>query len=171
MALAVFRALESGIRPDFEETKSVDWPLPIVALGRRIVEEPTPSFELLAELAWREHRPEEALSYYKRAVAQHHKDEYVKVYEFDWSMANRVAPIWPEEAMAIWERIISISTGAWQSDYDNISRALRCMKPIFFINGEAKAFRVKVRELIAKNKKRRNLVEALEKILSDRDCI
>jgi len=168
---AVFRALESGVRPDFEETKSVDWPLPIVALGRRIVEEPTPSFELLAELAWREHRPEEALSYYKRAIAQRHKDERATVCEFDWRMANRIASIWPKEAMAIWERIISSSTDAWQSDYDNIARALRCMRPIFFIDGEAKAFRAKVRELIAKNKKRRNLVEALETILSDRDCI
>jgi hypothetical protein len=40
---AVFRALESGIRPDFEDPKAADWPLPIVALGRCIVEEPTPS--------------------------------------------------------------------------------------------------------------------------------
>lgn len=168
---AVFRALESGIRPDFEETKGTDWPLPIVALGRHIDEELKPSFELLAELAWREHRPEEALSYYKRATAQRHKNVLIKVNEFDWRMADRIALIWPEEAMAIWEWIIANSASAWQSDYDNIDRALRCMKPIFFVNGKAKAFREKVRDLIAKNKKRRNLVEMLEKILSGRDCI
>lgn len=166
---AVFRALETGIRPDLEETKATDWPFPIVDLGRGIDEEPTPSFELLAELAWREHRPDAALSYYKRAVAERCKKERVEACAFDWSMADRIALIWPEEAIAIWEWIIANSTRAWQSDYDNIDRALRCMKPIIFVNGKAMAFRKKVRDLIAKNKKRRNLVEALENILYDRD--
>ena len=44
------------------------------------------------------------------------------------------------------------------------------MKPIYFIKGEAKSFQSKVRDMIERNKKRRNLVEALEKILSDRSC-
>ena len=44
------------------------------------------------------------------------------------------------------------------------------MKPIYFIKGEAKSFQSKVRDMIEKNKKRRNLVEALEKNLSDRAC-
>ena len=162
---AVFRALESGIRPDFDETKTANWPLPIVSAHRIIVEEPKPNFRLLSELAWREHHPADALSYYKRLVEQRQGDYGGSVWDFDWLMAERIAPIWPYEAIAIWERIIANSTDAHQGDYDNIVRALECMKPILFVSGEAKEFRGKVRNMIERNKRRRNLVEALEKIL------
>ena len=161
---AVFRSLESGIRPDFNETKTEDWPLPIVALRRHLVEEPEPNFRLLSELSWREHRPKEALSFYKRGLEQRKKCGRKKVGDSDWLMADRIAPIWPEEAMVIWENIIQNSTDAWQGDYDNIVRALKCMKPILFILGRAKEFRARVRNMIESNKRRRNLVDALEEL-------
>ena len=160
--VVVFRSLESGIRPDFNETKTEDWPLPIVALRRILVEEPVPNFGLLSELAWREHRPNEALSFYKRGIEQRKKGGGKQVLDSDWVMADRIAPIWPEEAIAIWERIIQNSTDAWQGDYDNIVRALKCMKSILFILGRAKEFRAKVRSMIESNKRRRSLVDALE---------
>ena len=160
--VVVFRSLESGIRPDFNETKTEDWPLPIVALRRILVEEPVPNFGLLSELAWREHRPKEALSFYKRGIEQRKKGSGKQVLDSDWVMADRIAPIWPEEAIAIWERIIQNSTDAWQGDYDNIVRALKCMKSILFILGRAKEFRARVRSMIESNKLRRNLVDALE---------
>ena len=160
--VVVFRSLESGIRPDFNETKTDDWPLPIVALRRILVEEPVPNFRLLSELAWREHCPKEALSFYKRELERRKKSDGKQVMDSDWLMADRIAPIWPEEAMAIWESIIQNSTDAYQGDYDNIVRALKCMKPILFILGRAKEFRARVRSMIESNKRRRNLVEALE---------
>ena len=160
----VFRSLESGIRPDFNETKADDWPLPIVALRRFLVEEPVPNFGLLSELAWREHRPKEALAFYKRGLESRKKGGGKQVWDSDWVMADRIAPIWPEEAIAIWERIIQNSTDAWQGDYDNIVRALKCMKPILFILGRAKEFRARVRSMIESNKRRRNLVDALEEL-------
>ena len=161
---AVFRSLESGIRPDFNETKADDWPLPIVALRRFLVEEPVPNFGLLSELAWREHRPQEALSFYKRGLERRKKGRGKQVWDSDWMMADRIAPIWPEEAIVIWERIIQNSTDAWQGDYDNIVRALKCMKSILFILGRAKEFRARVRSMIESNKRRRNLIEALEEL-------
>ena len=161
---AVFRSLESGIRPDFNETKTEDWPLPIVAIRRSLVEEPLPDFTLLSELAWREHRPKEALSFYKRGLERRNKGGGKQVWDSDWIMADRIAPIWPEEAIAIWERIIQNSTDAWQGDYDNIVCALKCMKSILFILGRAKEFRAKVRSMIESNKRRRNLVDALEEL-------
>ena len=160
--VVVFRSLESGIRPDFNETKTEDWPLPIVALRRFLVEEPVPNFGLLSELAWREHRPNEALSFYKRGLERRKKGGGKQVWDSDWLMADRIAPIWPEEAIAIWERIIQNSTDAWQGDYDNIVRALKCMRSILFILGRAKEFRARVRNMIESNKRRRNLVDALE---------
>ena len=160
----VFRSLESGIRPDFNETKTDDWPLPIVALRRILVEEPVPDFGLLSELAWREHRPKEALSFYKRGLEQRQKGYGKKVWDSDWLMADRIAPIWPEEAMAIWENIVQNSTDAWQGDYDNIVRALKCMKSILFVLGRAKEFRARVRSIIESNKRRRNLVDALNEL-------
>ena len=161
---AVFRSLESGIRPDFNETKTDDWPLPIVALRRFLVEEPVPNFGLLSELAWREHRPQEALSFYKRGLERRKKGGGKQVWDSDWVMADRIAPIWPEEAIAIWERIIQNSTDAWQGDYDNIVRALKSMKSILFILGRAQEFRARVRNMIESNKRRRNLVDALEEL-------
>ena len=161
---AVYRSLESGIRPDFNETKTDVWPLPIVALRRHLVEEPVPNFRLLSELAWREHCPKEALSFYKRLREQRKNHDYDRVSDFDWLMADRIAPIWPEEAMTIWEGIIKNSTDAHQGDYDNIVRALKCMKPILFILGRAKEFQTRVRSMIESNKRRRNLVEALEEL-------
>ena len=158
----VFRSLESGIRPDFNETKTEDWPLPIVALHRFLVEEPVPDFRLLSELSWREHRPKEALSFYKRGLEQRKKGCCKQVLDSDWVMADRIAPIWPEEAIAIWERIIQNSTDAWQGDYDNNVRALKCMKSILFILGRAKEFQARVQSMIESNKRRRNLVDALE---------
>ena len=160
----VFRSLESGIRPDFNETKTADWPLPIVALRRFLVEEPVPNFGLLSELAWREHRPNEALSFYKRGLERRKKGGGKQVWDSDWLMADRIAPIGPEEAIAIWERIIQNSTDAWQGDYDNIVRALKCMKSVLFVLGKAKEFRARVRSMIESNKRRRNLVEALEEL-------
>ena len=162
--VVVFRSLESGIRPDFNETKTDDWPLPIVALRRILVEEPLPDFGLLSELAWREHRPKESLSFYKRSLEQRKKGGGKQVWDSDWQMADRIVPIWPEEAMAIWERIIQNSTDAWQGDYDNIVRALKCMKSILFVLGRAKEFRTMVRSMIESNKRRRNLVDALEEL-------
>jgi hypothetical protein len=41
------------------------------------------------------------------------------------------------------------------------------MKPILFAAGKAKEFRARVHGLIDGNKRRRNLVEALEGVLSD----
>ena len=161
---AVFRSLESGIRPDFNGTKTEDWPLPIVALRRILVEEPVPDFTLLSELAWREHRPKEALSFYKRGLERRKKGGGKQVLDSDWLMADRIAPIWPEEAIAIWERIVQNSTDAWQGDYDNIVRALKCMKSILFILGRAKEFRARVQSMIESNKRRRNLVDALEEL-------
>lgn len=160
----VFRALESGIRPDFNETKTDDWPLPIVALRRHLVEEPVPNFRLLSELAWREHSPKEALYFYKRLLEQRKNRNYDRISDFDWLMADRIASIWPEEAMTIWEGIIKNSTDAHQGDYDNTVRALKCMKPILFILGRAKEFQTRVRSIIESNKRRRNLVEALEEL-------
>ena len=162
--VVVFRSLESGIRPDFNETKTDDWPLPIVALRRFLVEEPVPDFGLLSELAWREHRPQEALAFYKRGLEQRKSGGGKQVWDSDWLMADRIAPIWPEEAIAIWERIIQNSTDAWQGDYDNIVRALKCMKSILFILGRAKDFQARVRSMIETNKRRRNLVDALEEL-------
>ena len=161
---AVFRSLESGIRPDFSETKTDDWPLPIVALRRHLVEAPDKNFRLLSELSWREHCPKEALSFYKRELEQRKKAGCKQVWDSDWLMADRIAPIWPEEAMAIWESIIQNSKDAYQGDYDNIVRALKCMKPILFITGRAKEFQTRVRSMIENNKRRRNLVEALEQL-------
>ena len=135
-----------------------------MALRRTWVEEPVPRFGLLSELAWREHRPKEALSFYKRGLEQRKKCGRKKVGDSDWLMADRIAPIWPEEAMVIWENIIQNSTDAWQGDYDNIVRALKCMKPILFILGRAKEFRARVRNMIESNKRRRNLVDALEEL-------
>ena len=160
----VFRSLESGIRPDFAQTKTDDWPLPIVALRRNLVEEPSPDFSLLSELSWREHRPKEAILFYKRELEQRKKVSDKQVWNSDWLMADRIAQIWPEEAMTIWESIIQNSMAAYQSDYDNIVRALKCMKPILFISGRAKEFQTRVRNMIESNKRRRNLVEALEKL-------
>ena len=160
----VFRSLESGIRPDFNETRADDWPLPIVALRRILVEDPVPNFGLLSELSWREHRPNEALSFYKRGIEQRKKGGGKQVWDSDWVMADRIAPIWPEEAIAIWDRIIQNSTDAWQGDYDNIVRALKSMKSILFILGRAKEFRARVRSIIESNKRRRNLVDALEEL-------
>ena len=160
----VFRALESGIRPDFNETKTDDWPLPIVALRRHLVEEPIPNFRLLSELAWREHSPKEALYFYKRLLEQRKNRNYDRISDFDWLMADRIASICPEEAMTIWEGIIKNSTDAHQGDYDNTVRALKCMKPILFILGRAKEFQTRVRSMIESNKRRRNLVEALEEL-------
>ncbi len=162
--VVVFRSLESGIRPDFNETKTDDWPLPIVALRRILVEEPVPDFGSLSELAWREHRPKEALSFYKRGLERRKKGRGKQVWDSDWLMADRIAPIWPEEAIAIWEHIIQNSTDAWQGDYDNIVRALKCMKSILLILGRAKEFRTRVRSMIESNKRRRNLVDALEEL-------
>jgi len=162
--VVVFRSLESGIRPDFNETKTDDWPLPIVALRRFLVEEPVPDFGLLSELAWREHRPQEALAFYKRGLEQRKSGGGKQVWDSDWLMADRIAPIWPEEAIAIWERIIQNNTDAWQGDYDNIVRALKCMKSILFILGRAKDFQARVRSMIETNKRRRNLVDALEEL-------
>ena len=159
-----FRALESGIRPDFNETKTDNWPLPIEALRRDLVEEPVPTFRLLSELAWREHSPKEALYFYKRLVEQRKNRNYDRISDFDWLMADRIASIWPEEAMTIWEGIIKSSTDAHQGDYDNTVRALKCMKPILFILGRAKEFQTRVRSMIESNKRRRNLVEALEEL-------
>ena len=156
--------MESGIRPDFNGTKTDDWSLPIVALRRILVEEPVPNFRLLSELAWCEHRPNEALSFYKRELEHRKKGGGKQVFDSDWMMADRIAPIWPEEAIAIWERIIQNSTDAWQGDYDNIVRALKCMKSIFFISGRAKEFQSRVQSLIESNKRRRNLVDALEEL-------
>ena len=113
-------------------------------------------------MAWREHCPKEALSFYKRELERRKKSDGKQVMDSDWLMADRIAPIWPEEAMAIWESIIQNSTDAYQGDYDNIVRALKCMKPILFILGRAKEFRARVRSMIESNKRRRNLVEALE---------
>ena len=170
----VFRALETGVRPDFTETKTADWPLPLVASRRSLVEEPQPDFDLLSELLWREHCPADALSFYKRAVEQRKRTGELRTYgsnqqvgDADWLMADRIAPIWPEEAIAIWESIIQDSPDSWQGDYDNIVRALRNMKPILFAAGKAKEFRTRVQGLIDGNKRRRNLVEALEGVLSD----
>ena len=162
--VVVFRSLESGIRPDFNETKTDDWPLPIVALRRFLVEEPVPNFGLLSELAWREHLPKEALSFYKRGLERRKKGCGKQVWDSDWLMADRIAPIWPEEAIAIWERIIQNSTDARQGDYDNIVRALKNMKSILFVLGRAKEFRARVRSMIESNKRRRNLVDALEEL-------
>ena len=161
---ASFRSLESGIRPDFSETKTDDWPLPIVALRRHLVEAPDKNFRLLSELSWREHCPKEALSFYKRELEQRKKAGCKQVWDSDWLMADRIAPIWPEEAMAIWESIIQNSKDAYQGDYDNIVRALKCIKPILFITGRAKEFQTRVRSMIENNKRRRNLVEALEQL-------
>ena len=170
----VFRALETGVRPDFTETKTADWPLPLVASRRSLVEEPQPDFDLLSELLWREHCPADALSFYKQAAEQRKRTGELRVYgtnrqvwDVDWLMADRIAPIWPDEAIAIWERIIQDSPDSWQGDYDNIVRALRNMKPILFAAGKAKEFRARVHGLIDGNKRRRNLVEALEGVLSD----
>ena len=161
---AIVRSLESGIRPDFNETKTDDWPLPIVAFRRHLIEAPEPNFRLLSELSWREHRPKDALSFYKREREQRKKVGSKHVLDSDWLMADRIAPIWPEEAMAIWESIIQNSMGAYQGDYDNIVRALKCMKPILFVLGRAKEFQTRVRSMIENNKRRRNLVEALEEL-------
>jgi len=162
--VVVFRSLETGIRPDFNETKTDDWPLPIVALRRILVEEPVPNFWLLSELAWREHRPKEALSFYKRGLERRKKGGGQKVWDSDWLMADRIAPIWPEEAMAIWENIVQNSTDACQGDYDNIVRALKCMKSILFVLGRAKEFRARVQSMIESNKRRRNLADALDEL-------
>ena len=87
---------------------------------------------------------------------------------------NQISTCWPnccgvrpDEAIAIWERIIQDSRGSFQGDYDNIVRALQNMKPIFFAAGKAKEFRTRVHGLIDGNKRKRNLVEALEGVLSD----
>ena len=135
-----------------------------MALRRNLVEEPSPDFSLLSELSWREHRPKEAILFYKRELEQRKKVSDKQVWNSDWLMADRIAQIWPEEAMTIWESIIQNSMAAYQSDYDNIVRALKCMKPILFISGRAKEFQTKVRNMIESNKRRRNLVEALEKL-------
>ena len=135
-----------------------------MALHRNLVEEPYPNFRLLSELSWREHRPKEAFSFYKRELEQRKKGGRKQVWDSDWLMADRIAPIWPEEAMAIWESIIQTSTDSYQGDYDNIVRALKCMKPILYIVGKAKEFQARVRNMIESNKRRRNLVEALEQL-------
>ena len=170
----VFRALETGVRPDFTETKTTEWPLPLVASRSFLVEEPQPDFDLLSELLWREHCPADALSSYKRAVEERKRTGELRTYgtnrqvrDVDWLMADRIAPIWPDEAIAIWERIIQDSRGSFQGDYDNIVRALQNMKPILFAAGKAKEFRTRVHGLIDGNKRKRNLVEALEGVLSD----
>ena len=106
----------------------------------------------------------EALAFYKRGIEQRKKSGGKQVLDSDWVMADRIAPIWPEEAIAIWERIIQNSTDAWQGDYDNIVRALKCIKSILFILGRAKEFRARVRSMIESNKRRRNLVNALEEL-------
>lgn len=90
--------------------------------------------------------------------------EPTKRVAYDQLMADRIASIWPEEAIAIWDRIIQNSTDAWQGDYDNIVRALKSMKSILFILGRAKEFRARVRSIIESNKRRRNLVDALEEL-------
>ena len=118
---------------------------------------------LLTELALLEHRLDEAIGYYK-LYADGVKVEFghwTCHHDFDWDVADRIVRYKPDEAIAIWLRIIKWNNHPDQVSYWHIGRALNNLKPAMLSLGEKSEWLKLIDSLIEANAKRPNLLEVL----------
>ena len=122
-------------------------------------------YYLLTELALLEHRLDEAIGYYK-LYANGVRVEFGRWtchHDFDWDVADRIARYKPDEAIAIWLRIIKWNNHPDQVAYWHIGRALNNLKPVLLSLGRKAEWLNLIDSLIEANAKRPNLLEILRR--------
>ena len=122
-------------------------------------------YYLLTELALLEHRLDEAIGYYKLCAdgVRVEFGHWTCHHDFDWDVADRIARYKPEEAIAIWLRIIKWNNHSDQVSYWHIGRALNNLKPAMLSLGKKSEWLKLIDSLIETNAKRPNLLGVLRR--------
>ena len=84
-------------------------------------------------------------------------------HDFDWDVADRIVRYKPDEAIAIWLRIIKWNNHPDQVSYWHIGRALNNLKPAMLSLGRKVEWLNLIDSLIEANAKRPNLLEILRR--------
>ncbi len=85
--------------------------------------------------------------------------------------ADNVSKELPEDAIAIWHGLIKANLGkVGNSYYDQIGKALKCMRPVMEQQGKRSEWDALISELRQTEKSKRNLMKVLDEVVSGRSC-
>ena len=128
-----------------------------------------PASDLLIEIAIKENNPEEVIYWYETFKEERSEAEIYRNPTFENEIANAVKDKYPEIAVEIWkklaERLISETK---VSSYEAASVYLRKIKEILEVSGQKKEWEIYLKDTKEMNKRKRKLLEILDRLGEDR---
>lgn len=163
----VLRFLETGVLP-WNEKKST-WPLPVTGSTKVSKHAKFPLYWVLVEIALEERRMEDAVRFYRAQGGPNASQKWYwqKGTEGDqgWMVADKVAARLPDEAISIWRGLIAANRGKTGNlYYDQIGKALKCMRPVMDRQGKFGEWRTLIADIRETEKSKRNLMKVLDEV-------
>ena len=164
--LHVLKFLESGVLP-WDEKKN-RWPLPATGSTKVSRHATFPLYWVLVEISLHERRMEDAVRFYHaQGNPGERKGWWSRGTESDqgWTVADKVAEVLPDDAIAIWRGLVDANRGkAGNAYYDQIGDALKRMRPVMERQGRHGEWKALIADLRQTEKAKRNLMKILDEV-------
>ena len=170
--MSILKFLETGVLP--WKDKKNRWPLPIVGDVNVSKREEFPNYWLLVEIALDENRLADAVRFYHVQGAPGTRNHWWSLgTEGDqgWEVADKVSKELPEEAITIWRGLIKANLGkVGNPHYDQIGKALKCMRPVMERQGKRREWDSLIFGLRQTEKSKRNRMKVRDEGERGRTC-
>lgn len=170
--MSILKFLETGVLP--WKDKKNRWPLPIVGDVNVSEREEFPICWLLVEIALDENRLADAVRFYHvQGTSGTRNHWWSRGTEGDqgWEVADKVSKELPEEAITIWRGLIKANLGkVGNAHYDQIGKALKCMRPVMEHQGKRREWDSLISGLRQTEKSKRNLMKVLDEVELGDSC-
>ena len=162
----VLKFLEFGVLP-WDEKKN-RWPLPATGSTKVSRHATFPLYRVLVEISLHERRMEDAVRFYHaQGNPGERKGWWSRGTESDqgWTVADKVAEVLPDDAIAIWRGLVDANRGkAGNAYYDQIGDALKRMRPVMERQGRRGEWKALIADLRQTEKAKRNLMKILDEV-------